>query len=453
MPNHPDDQLLLLYSFDPSAVGDAAALEAHLETCPDCRKALDEHRAFDALLADAYSWPDEGRDVAPPPTMRELSALAARNREEDAEAAEKLDSVIDAFVSGASDALLWADVASDRAYHTGGVVRRLADAADKASYNVPRRALILAETAGAIVGMLSTSTYSWTDIAALRGLAWKQRANANRHLGRFNAALEALDRAERAYRELPRPELDLASIIYIRATIYFEQQQYDRAQPAAQQSTAAFERLGQTERYFASRYLQGCIAFEQRLLGEAQSIFASVFAYGEANADESWIAITSLALGNCYLERGDLANASRYMHESLMAFRNIKLPHGEIRCRWALATVVQREGQYRTAVERFRCVQEEFVALGAVADAALVTLDIMEAFLALGKPREVHRSAGNIVQLFKDNGMVTGALTAADYLKRAAAMQDVSPGVIDYIRRYLRRVAVEPELAFVPPRL
>jgi tetratricopeptide (TPR) repeat protein len=453
LPNHPDDQLLLLYSFDPTAAGDATALEAHLETCPDCRKALDEHRAFDALLADEYSWPDEGRDVGPPPGLHRLSAIAARKREEDTDAEEKLAEVLELFLSGSSDAFVWADIAFDRAYHTGGVVRKLADAAEKAFQTKPRRALILSETAGAIVGMLSTSAYSAIEIAALRGLAWKQRANAHRYLGHFNHALEALDRAERAYRELPRPELDLASIMYIRATIYCEQQAYDRAEAAAQESTAAFARLGQTDNYFASRYLQGCVAFEQRQLGEAQSIFAAVFAYWEANGDIAWIARIALALGNCYLERGDLGNASRSIHEGMLAFRNAKVLDGEIQCRWALALVVQREGRYRIAAERLRSVRDEFTALGSMADAALVTLDIMETFLALGDPREVRRAAGTIVKLFKDNGMITGALTAADYLKQAAAMQSVSPGIIDYIRRYLRRVVVEPELAFVPPPL
>lgn len=453
MPDHPNDQLLLLYSFDPTAVDDAANLEAHLRACPDCRKVLDEHQSFDALLADAHSWPEEETDAVPPAGLRELSAMAARNRKEDADAAAKLDALLKAFLSGTSDAFLWADITADHGFYTGGVVRKLAEAADRASYTAPRRALILAETASAIVGMLSTSEYSSVEIAALQGLTWKERANANRHLGRFSAALEALERAERAYRQLPRPELDLASIMYIRATIYCEQQEYGRAAPAAKQSAAAFERLGQTGHYFASLYLQGCIAFEQGQLGEAQSIFDAVFTYWEANGDLAWIATTSLALGNCYLERGDLSNASGRIHEGMLAFREIKVLQGEIQCRWALALVVQREGRYRTAVERLRSVWDEFAALGGVADAALVTLDIMETFLALGQPGEVRRAAGNIVKLFKENGMVTGALTAADYLKQSAAIESVSPRVIDYIRRYFRRLEVEPELAFVPPTL
>ena len=113
--------------------------------------------------------------------------------------------------------------------------------------------------------------------------------------------------------------------------------------------------------------------------------------------------------------------------------------------------VTRREGRPRRAVPRLRAVHDEFVALGAATDAALVTLDLMETFLELSDARNVQRAAGDVVRLFKEHGMLTGALTAADYLKRAAAMRAVTPGIIDYVRKYLRRVEVEPDFSFVAP--
>lgn len=440
------------YALDRSLVERAAELEAHLAGCAPCRERLADIREIDELLAEEDSWPDAG-DVVPLPGCQPVQRVAARQRREDAEADALLSGWLERFLSASSGAFVWADIASRPEFHTGGVVRNLADAADKASYSVPRRALILAETASTIVGMLATTTYTSAEIAALRGLAWKQQANANRHLGRFTAALEALDRAERAYRELRLPELDLASLTFIRATIYAEQQEYELAEQRAEESSAAFARLGQTEHYFRSRHLQGWIAFEQRQLGQAQLIFDTVFAHGEASGDLAWIARASQALGNCHLERRDFASASQYLHRSMLAFRDLGIVVAEIRSRWGLALIVQRDGRYRSAIARLRQVREEFAGVGAVSDAALVTLDLMETFLLLGEPREVRRTAGNIVRLFKEAGMVTGALTAADYLKQAAAMSSVTPGLIEYIRKYLRRVDRQPDFAFVPPAL
>lgn len=450
MPEHPSEALLSTYALDPSLVEDAGGLDAHLAGCAACRERLAVIREEDQLFADVESWRDAGKAVTLS-DLRALSAAAARDRREDADADAMLTPLLERFLAQSSAAFVWADIASGPAYHTGGVVRKLADAADKASYSVPLRALMVAETAGLIVGMLSQTIYTAAEIAALRGLAWKQQANANRHLGRFTAALAALDRAERAYREVPRPELDLASIAFIRGTIYCEQQVYDSAERHARESTATFAQLAQTDLYFRSRQLEGYIAFGRGHFGEAQVIFDSVFAYGESTGDPFWIAAASMALGNCYLERRELSSATLYLHRGMMTFRDLGIRSEEVRCRWGLALVVQRDGRYRLAVPRLRDVRDDFVSLGAVSDAALVTLDIMETFLLLGKPREVRRTAGNVVTLLKDAAMISGALTAADYLKQAASMRTVTPSLIDYIRRYLRRVAVQQDLLFIPP--
>jgi anti-sigma factor ChrR (cupin superfamily) len=447
---HPTDDVLTDYAIDRSLVEDAAGVDMHLAACEPCRKRLEELEAIEKLLADPYSWsPVEG---APDRNREVLSAAAARRRREDAEADALLAKLIEEFLAEKSGQFLWVNIASNPAYHTAGVVRKLADAADQAQYGVPLRALALAETAAVIVGMLPETRYTAVEIAALRGLTLKQQANANRQLGRFDMALAALDRAERAYRQLPRPELDLASLTFIRATICYQQHTHDVAARLAEKSTATFAELGQTELYLRSRHLEGSIAFEQGEVGKAQVIFDSIYAYGEANGDVTWIARESQALGHCYLVRGDLANALNYFHTGMVAFRGQRLAVPEIHCRWGLALVLQRERRYRTAILRLEDIREEFVALGAVYDAALVTLDLMETFLVLEKPRQVRRTAGNIVRLFKDAGMVTGALTAADYLKQAAVTDRVTPSLIDYVRRFFRRAELQPDVAFIPPQ-
>jgi tetratricopeptide (TPR) repeat protein len=448
---HPSEDLLSTYALDEALVEDRAELEAHLDGCAPCQARLAALLEIERLFGNEDAWTDVGVVPMRPPGQRALSAIAARDRREDAEADALLTPILERFISGSSRRFMWDDIASAPEYHTAGVVRKLADAADKAQYSVPLRALILAETASVIVGMLSPRVYTSTEIAALRGVSWKQQANANRQLGRFPEALAALGRAERAYRELRRPELDLASITFIRATIAFEQQKYDVAKQLAEESTSVLAQLGQTELYLRSRYLQGCIAFEEGEVGHAQPIFEMVLAHGEANGDLSWIARASFELGNCHMKRGELARATQLFHQSLVMFRNLEMVVEEIRCRWCLALIVQRGGRYDAAVPRLQDVRDEFSKLGVICDAALVTLDIMETFLLLGKPREIRRSAGNIVKLFKEAGMVTGALTAAGYLKQAAALHGVTPTVIDYIRRYIRRVALQPDLAFVPP--
>lgn len=446
MVQHPPEEILSSYVLDPALVFDREALEMHLGSCETCRRAVAGMRAFDELLAEEESWGGTEESAAAGPGLS-LRQLAAQNVAEDAEAEELLASLL----SGPPAAFVWANLPEKRKYHTGGVVRKLAEAADVVSYSAPLHALNLAETAIAIAGMLSAGKYLETSLAAWRGTAWKQRANALRHLGRFGQALEALDRAERLYRLLPQPELDLASVTYIRATILCDREEYAAAGRLAEESTAAFGHLGQKELYFRSRHLQGAIAFGQRALETAREIYEQIYAYAEAVNDIAWVAREAQALGTCYIELGDLTSATRFLHLGMTHFHGLGITSEEIRCRWGLAIVLQRSGRHRDGVLRLRAVRDEFVSLGATTDAALVALDLMETHLALGEPREVTKMARGVVALLADAGMLTGALTAAAYLKEAAALGRVTPQLLTHVRRYLRNVELQPDLAFAPP--
>lgn len=138
---------------------------------------------------------------------------------------------------------------------------------------------------------------------------------------------------------------------------------------------------------------------------------------------------------------------------AVAAFRRSDNYLGVLRSRWGLAVAIQRQGHHRTALTRLQEVREEFATFGALGDAALVALDMMETLLALERYRQIRQTAGNIVDLFKEAGIATGALTAADYLKQAAASRRINPSLIDYVRKYLRLVQIQPEIAFVPPPL
>lgn len=241
---HPTDDLLSEYALDPALVSHRDALEAHLDECSDCRRRLDSTRAFDALLEDADSWPNESLEL-----RDTLLRLAERSRREDDEAEELLRPVL----HGSSGSFVWANLAEKPKYHTGGVVRRLVAHADITLDAEPLYALQVTETAAAIASVLTEERYTVEELAAWRGTAWWMRANALRHLGRYQQAFDSLERAERYYRVLPRPELDLAAVTFARATILYEQEEYARAAELADRCARQFAELGQSERYLKAR--------------------------------------------------------------------------------------------------------------------------------------------------------------------------------------------------------
>jgi tetratricopeptide (TPR) repeat protein len=444
---HPSDELLSAYALDPILAVERTALEEHLACCDECRKRLAEIRAFDQQLANDLVWDEETGDERADERADELRRIAGQTAREDVEAEVLLKDLLD----GPPEAFVWANLPEKSRYYTGGVVRRLSAAADSASYSAPLHALNVADAAIAISGMLSDAAYPAALLATWRGTAWKQRANALRHLGRFTAAFEALDRAEREYRFVPRPDFDLAAVTFIRATILNEQEDYDRARELVAESTRTFAHLGQSEMYCRARLLEGYIAFQQRDFAVTEAVFRQLYAYGEQTGSAVWLARGAQGLGNCSIEQGALNDATQLLHTSMRRFEDLGIVVEAIRCRWGIAIVTQRSGDLRRAVERFEAVREEFLRVDHPTDAALVTLDIMETFLTLRKPREVQRVAGNVVKIFADAGMLTGAFAAASYLRQAAAMQDVTPDLLHYLRGYFRRVEVQPDFAFAPP--
>ena len=86
---------------------------------------------------------------------------------------------------------------------------------------------------------------------------------------------------------------------------------------------------------------------------------------------------------------------------------------------------------------------------------ALVTararLDLAEALLLLGRLEEVHSLCVDLIAFFERATMLTGALTAAAYLREAAANRTLTPTLIEHVRQYLTELERAPELRFVPP--
>lgn len=441
MNDHPSEDVLSGYVLDPSLVTGREQLENHLDACMRCREHVDAIRAFDAALKDEDSWPEESADLN---ALLRQDAIARRENEE-------ADQSLRPFLTGSSGSLAWANLAEKPKYHTGGVVRRLTAEADTASYNQPLHALLLADTAIAIASALPHERYTIPELASWRGTAWWIRANALRHLGRYPGAFESLDVAERFYRMLPRPELDLAQVTFTRAAILCEQGEYARADELAAISTREFSQLGQTDLYLKGRLLQGWIAFERRHLATAEEIFREIHVHGEATGSTKWIARASQALGNCFVESGAFDHAVQHLMTALRLFAEQGLLVEEIRCRWGIARVAQKSGNHEAAVSRLRAVRDEFAKMRVRTDAALVTLDLMETYLAMRRWRDVRAAAGNVVELFREAGMVTGALTAANWLRHAARMRTVTPPVLDYLRSYFKRVDLQPDFAFVPP--
>jgi tetratricopeptide (TPR) repeat protein len=445
---HLTDHILGLYALEPALVPKRADVEAHLAACHDCRSALAAIRTFDAALAETDTWPASSADAGDPAATEQLRAFAVRSAEEDRDALRLLAEYED---TDAAPRFAWADIPNKPKYRTGGVARLLCKRANGMCTRKPLYALALAEAAVRISADLPEATYPRATIHELRGEAWKEQANALYCLGRFNDALAALASAEAEYRQLPHEGIGLVAVRYVRASVFYEQEQLDDADELARESAEAALHLGATDRYMRAQHLQAEIRFRRGDLAAAIERFASVLRYGEAQNDALWIARESHNLGICYVELANAPEASRHLSTALRLFTDLNFPAEVTRTNWTIARLMFLQGNPGEAIHRLREAIRSLTSNGMLTDAALAAIHLAEMLDATDRRREIPKLLAGVVQTFIAAGKLSGALAALAYLKEAAVHSSVPPALFSYVRKFIARADRQPDLLFMPP--
>jgi tetratricopeptide (TPR) repeat protein len=444
MPDHFTPDELARYTDDPSRVSNLFELEAHLGACASCRETVASIRAFDESLASEELW-HFADELLEGGLQQPLSELAERIESEDT-AAERLlrPHLVSPF------RFLWSNIHQKKRYRTGGAVRVLARESAAVREEDPLHALNLADAAIAIAEALPDDHYPARGINHLRGLAWKERANACRYLGRFDGALDALDHAERAYRRLLQHDVELAIVQYVRATVLWKRQQLNEALALARESAAAFSRFRDHMRWVHAKLLEGSILGDLQVADAARDLFLELYEDAEAIADVSIRARIVNNLANAYLNLGDTGNASKHFLIALQLYEAIGLATEVTRVHWSIGVLALVAGNFSEARRRLAIAKDECDAQSMIADAALVGLDLAEALLALGRPAEVRRVAEDVLDRAQAAGMLPAALTAAAFLRECAEAGTLTAAAVRHVRGFLHRLEAEPLLAFEP---
>lgn len=439
MTPHIPEPELALYASDPDAIAPDRTLEihAHLARCADCADTYD-------TFATAFAGEDDAAFLGSEASAASM-AYGARVARENADADELLKEYFDEPEKAA-----WRNLAAQRKYRHGGVVRRLAQRAFDLRLREPLEALTFADAAIAVAEAIPEDAYPKNVVHDLRGRAWKERANALNQLGEPTAALDALARAEREYKRLTSSTLGLGNVALVRAVAYLYLERFPEADREVQIAEELYERLGDAERRTQALFLRGNIKYETRELEGAASMFRRVVAYGEAQENPEWIASGSYALGNCALESGDIESAAVLFSTAIGICRRTGqdyLAYAE----WGMARVLLARGLFRESLRRLNAVHAQFAKRGVVLDAAVAALDAMEAMVALGMFQQVSDLARAVFVTFTDAGMLTSALTALAYIQTAAAEQCLTREALREVRRFVKRLEREPDLLFAPP--
>jgi hypothetical protein len=444
---HVDEEALIEYIL--SGGGDDpefAEIASHLKECDGCHTRFRGNTAFFEALTSHDVWQAEEAGFGSDAQERRVLQFAARCQKEYVDARAALAPFLADTVG-----FVLERIERRREYQTTGAVRVLAEAANDACERNPLHARNLADAAVAIAEQLAADDYPHDTIRTLRALAWKERANALRFLAEYPAALDALDRAER---ELSQPGLhafEMGNLAYIRAVVLTYMDRLDEATAQAAKSATIFDAYGDTERWMRARSVEAGVLFYRREFAESACAFEQLRAYAESTNDAIGLARHSYHMATCFIELGDATRATPLLLDARRIYQDCGVTTELVATDWKLGVLARVAGRFEESIAQLRAAKDASEALALPEEAAHVTLDLIESLLLAGSTREISSLCSEVMRYFRRSGRLLQALTAAAFLKEAAARGKVRVETVRHVRSFVQRLERQPDLLFAPP--
>ena len=444
--SHLDDDVLAEYAVLGEAYSGHRQVADHLGECSDCTVRLNGLKAFYGALNARDTW--EAARVLDASRIREeqLLAFAARSQQEYVDANAMLSPLL-------SNAVAFVRERVDRRqeYRTAGAVRVLAEAANSSCEREPIHARNLADAALALANSLPADDYPEDAIRSLRGLAWKERANALRYLAEYDAALEALDHAAVEFEHFGSHAFEFANLAYIRAVILTYTDRLEEAAARAAESAAIFSDHGDINRAMRARSVQAGVLYYRRDYRAAAVIFEELLAFANSNSDHVEVARQSSNAASCWIELGEAEPAELLLQAARATFLSQGLHTEAAAADWKLGVAARVAGNMHESVARLRAAKSACERLGMADEAANASLDLMESLLIVGRPGDLATLCADVMRYYRRAGKVRQALTAVAYLKQSAGAGTLRIETVEHVRRFVETLDRQPELLFVPP--
>jgi tetratricopeptide (TPR) repeat protein len=441
---HYDHDTLSRFGLDPALVDDPEAVAAHLDACDACRGYFEVVNEIDAALRDTDMWEQVDHLLIPSELRSQTFKLKDAIEAEEADAGRRLEPLLKSplrFRAG--------KITTNPKLLTAGAVRLLCAEANKRHEKRPLFSYEIADAAFEIARALPKGPESRRRFSI--AISLRERANAQRFLGNFKDALEALGYAEKFFDETPAADPhDIAIVQFIRATIFMKSERLDEAIAESAKCLPIFRDYSDRSHELSALMIQAACFYLSGANMEAVGLYEKVITRAREAEDVKILARGLTNAANSYTELSDLDTAERYYVEAVVLFDELGIVTEKARSSWALASVVVKRGDLVTGGERLDAARRELQRLGLQNDHALATLEWAEALLARGKAEGVATACREIVMRFESEGMMKNARLALAYVHEALARGTATPTLVRHVRLYLEALPSRPNDAFVP---
>jgi tetratricopeptide (TPR) repeat protein len=284
---------------------------------------------------------------------------------------------------------------------------------------------------------------------ALRGLAWKEHANAVQYTGDLREALAAAERAIAIYAESPSLHFFETAARLVAANIHRDLGDAETALRIARECAEVFHDYADSAYWTMARMSEGTALFSQRRFTEALGVFTGLAEEAELAKDHFSLAQALLNGAECARKLGDLQAARDLYPRARKHFDELGMPTESARVGWGYALTLAAEGKIPNAVSELFLVRNTYLRLGANSSAAAAGLDIVR--LRFDAGQDVRDLCSELVTTFAEAGITQNAIEALAYLREQAKLGTISSAKIEEVRTYLGELSHRPSLLFVRP--
>lgn len=297
---------------------------------------------------------------------------------------------------------------------------------------------------------LKPGRYSPDRIADLQARAWGELGNTYRISDEFENAEEAFSCASEAWEQGSGDLMTLARLLDLEASLRSAQRRLSETLEHLDYAYQLYSQLG--ERHLAGRVLikRGINTAYDGRPEEAALLLREGISLIDVERDQELAAIARYELIHSLVDCGRYQEAGRVLLKSDLRQAFSTQPLNLLKLRWLEAKIALGRERLPKAENALRKVQQEFHRHGQEYDAALVGLDLAEVLLRQGRAPEVRVLAREILETFEDLGIQPEALKAMRYLRTACEREMATPGMVQRVVSFLRRLEWQPQLRFAP---
>jgi tetratricopeptide (TPR) repeat protein len=399
MREHPDRETLQQFISGQLGSEDARLTDRHLAVCSECRDRAEEVSEWLALqLLDSWLRPgyDEAFERAADRAANSLALIIEEARSKE----DSLDSLLQASISERR-----LRIANEKQFQTLKLSEFLRSRSRNSWYLDPAVALELADLAVEVAQRLDTAKYA-------RALAWAYLGNAYRINSDLWRAERAIQRAWLHHFQAERDAYTETELLNLSASLRSTQGSHEEAVSFSDRAISIYREAEDLHSEGGMMIQKGfCLGLGGHC---RQAIYFIRSGLEKISPDQE----PRLLLAGRHNLIWSLANsgapevARDLLEQSWPLFHSLDYRVGLVRLRWLEGQIARDLGDFTMAKAAMFEVRDFFLDHQIGIDAFLVSLDLAEVYVHIGRPRQVKEVLENIIPLGEALGLKTKVLVA-----------------------------------------